>query len=115
MLIQRQRTLGRLDILYNNAAILVIAETIAHTSEEDWDRLMNVNLKSIFLLSKQAIPIMIEQGGGTIINTASVSGPMVGHPTLAAYSATKAGVVGLTRSMALELVSHNNSSELRLS
>ena len=100
-------TFGRLDTLYNNAAILVIAETIAHTSEADWDRLMNVNLKSIFLLSKNAIPVMIEQGGGTIINTASVSGPMVGHPTLAAYAATKSGVVGLTRSMALELISQN--------
>lgn len=90
---------GRLDVLVNNAAIQVLASLTA-TSEEDWDRLHNVNLKGVFLCSKYAIPMMIRGGGGSVINIASVLG-LVGDPGLAAYCAAKGGVIALTKAAAI--------------
>jgi NAD(P)-dependent dehydrogenase (short-subunit alcohol dehydrogenase family) len=92
--------LGGLDILFNNAGI-IRRSTVLDTTEEDWDLVMAVNLKSIFLLSKAAIPIMVEAGSGVIINTASGWG-LAGGRRAASYCASKGGVVNLTRAMALD-------------
>jgi NAD(P)-dependent dehydrogenase (short-subunit alcohol dehydrogenase family) len=94
------RAFGRLDILFNNAGIIRRA-AITGTSEEDWDRTMAVNVKSIFLLSRCAIPEMEKAGGGVIINTASNWG-LVGGPRAAAYCASKGAVVLLTKAMAID-------------
>lgn len=98
-----QRTvkeLGGLDILFNNAGIIRRA-TVLDTSEEEWDRVIAVNVKSVFLLSKYAIPIMAAAGGGVIINTASGWG-LVGGRKAAAYCASKGAVVQLTKALALD-------------
>jgi NAD(P)-dependent dehydrogenase (short-subunit alcohol dehydrogenase family) len=92
--------LGGLDILFNNAGI-IRRSTVVDTTEEDWDLVMAVNLKSIFLLSREAIPIMAGAGGGVIINTASGWG-LVGGRRAASYCASKGAVVNLTRAMALD-------------
>lgn len=94
---------GKLDIVHNNAGILLLADTIADTTEANWDRTIDVNLKGVYLVSKFAIPHLIANGGGAIVNTASMTGWVVGMVGLAAYCASKAGVVGLTKCMALEL------------
>jgi NAD(P)-dependent dehydrogenase (short-subunit alcohol dehydrogenase family) len=94
-----------LDILVNNAAILAFG-TILKTKEEDWDRLMAVNLKGVYLCSKLAAPRIIERGRGVIINVASIGG-LVGGPALAAYNASKGGVVLLTKNMAIDLAPYN--------
>jgi len=91
---------GRLDILVNNAGI-DLAKKIPETSVEEWDHLMDVNLKGVFLCSRSAIPIMKHQGGGVIINVASELG-LVGGSEIAAYCASKGGVVQLTRAMAID-------------
>ena len=92
--------LGGLDILFNNAGIIRRA-SVLETSEEEWDRVMAVNVKSVFLLSKCAIPVMAQAGGGVIINTASGWG-LVGGRKAAAYCASKGAVVLLTKAMALD-------------
>lgn len=91
---------GGLDILFNNAGI-IRRTTVLETTEEEWDRVMAVNVKSIFLLSKFAIPEMIKRGGGTIVNTSSGWG-LVGGRRAVAYCASKGAVVQLTRAMALD-------------
>jgi NAD(P)-dependent dehydrogenase (short-subunit alcohol dehydrogenase family) len=88
---------GRLDILDNNVGISVRADVV-DVSEEDWDRVMAVNVKSIMLSSKYAIPAMKRSGGGSIINISSVAGLRANQST--PYSTSKAAVVGITRSMA---------------
>ena len=98
-----QRTLevfGRLDVLFNNAGIIRRA-TVLEISEEEWDRVMAINVKSVVLLSRQAIPAMIEAGGGSIVNTASGWG-LVGGPKAVSYCASKGAVVQLTRAMAID-------------
>ena len=97
---QTVKKLGGLDILFNNAGIVRRA-TVLETSQEEWDRVMAVNVKSIFLLSKYAIPVMARAGGGVIINTASGWG-LVGGRRAAAYCASKGAVVLLTKAMALD-------------
>ena len=92
--------LGGLDILFNNAGIIWRA-TVLETTEAEWDRVMAVNVKSIFLLSKYAVPVMDQAGGGVIINAASAWG-LVGGRRAAAYSASKGAVVLLTKAMALD-------------
>lgn len=96
---------GGLDILFNNAGVYVESAT-AELSEEDWDRLMAVNLKGPFLGSKYAIPQMIKQGDGVIINTASDWG-IIGWPKAAAYCSSKGGLILLTKSLAMELAPYN--------
>lgn len=91
---------GDLDILFNNAGIIRRADLI-DTTEEEWDRVMAVNVKSIFLMSKYALPFMMEKGGGVIVNTASGWG-LVGGRYAIAYCASKAAVVNMTRAMALD-------------
>jgi len=97
---QTVATYGRLDILVNNAGI-ELAKTIPDTTEAEWDGLMNVNLKGVFLCSKAAISVMRHQKMGVIINVASELG-LVGGSEIAAYSASKGGVVQLTKSMAID-------------
>ncbi len=99
---------GRIDVLVNNAAMLQ-PQSIADITEAEWDRGMAVNLKSVFNWTQAVAPRMLENGGGRIVNIASVSANTGGSPQAAsrfAYSAAKAGVLGLTRSLARELAPH---------
>ena len=91
------KSYGKLDILVNNAG--AAGDDWDETTEEDWHRLIDVNLTSIFLGCKYAIPEMKKQGGGSIVNIASIAG-IIGSPTLAPYGATKGGVVLLSKSLA---------------
>src|SRR3712207_2122092 len=91
---------GRLDILHNNAGILDMTP-LDQLTAEDWDRLMDVNLRGAFLCAQQALRIMREQeGGGRIINMASMGGQVGGVVSSASYSASKAAVACLTKSLA---------------
>jgi len=97
---------GRIDILVNNAGIMRKAY-VRDMPSALWDDVLNVNLKATFLCSKAVLPAMIDAGrGGRIINIASIAGK-VGEPTASAYSAAKWGVLGFTRSLALEVAQHN--------
>jgi len=91
---------GRVDVLVNNAGVQ-LEKALAETSEEDWDWLMGINLKGLFLCSRAAIRRMQGQGGGVILNLGSVSGQIAEYG-MAAYCASKAGVHGLTRSIAVD-------------
>jgi NAD(P)-dependent dehydrogenase (short-subunit alcohol dehydrogenase family) len=91
---------GRLDFAHNNAGI-ELQDTICDTSEDDFDKVIAVNLKGVWMGMKHQIPAMLEHGGGAIVNTASLAG-LVAVPSLAAYIASKHGVVGLTRAAAVE-------------
>jgi NAD(P)-dependent dehydrogenase (short-subunit alcohol dehydrogenase family) len=91
---------GGLDILFNNAGIIRRADVL-HTAEAEWDRVMAVNVKSIFLMSKYTIPHMIAAGGGAIVNTGSGWG-LVGGGDAVSYCASKGAVVNMTRAMAID-------------
>ena len=91
---------GRLDIMVNNAGIEVF-KRLADTDEQAWDRVIQINLKGVFLGTKYAVPKMLENGGGVIVNMASVAGVM-GAGGLAAYNASKGGVVLLTKNTAMD-------------
>jgi len=91
---------GHLDVLVNNAG-MELAKKVTDTTEVEWDRLINVNLKGVFLCSKAAIPVMRRNGGGVIVNVASELG-LVGGSEIAAYCASKGGVVQLTKAMAID-------------
>jgi 3-hydroxybutyrate dehydrogenase len=99
------RNYGKLDILFNNAGIILI-RSLEDTTEEEWDTIIDTNLKGMFLFSKYAIPEMKRNGGGVIINTASIYG-LVGAPNYVAYCASKGGVISLTKALALELAPYN--------
>lgn len=94
---------GRLDIAVNNAGISGSRQaTLAHlTPDEEWERVLAVNLSGVFWIARAAIRQMLAQGGGTIINIASVAG-IVPFPARAAYTASKGGVIALTRALALD-------------
>jgi NAD(P)-dependent dehydrogenase (short-subunit alcohol dehydrogenase family) len=91
---------GHLDFAHNNAGV-ELQDTIVATDESDFDRVIAVNLKGVWLGMKHQIPPMLESGGGSIVNTASLAG-LIAVPALAAYIASKHGVVGLTRAAAVE-------------
>jgi NAD(P)-dependent dehydrogenase (short-subunit alcohol dehydrogenase family) len=97
---QTVEKLGGLDILFNNAGVIRRA-TVLDTTEAEWDRVMAVNVKSVFLLSRYAIPVMAQAGGGAIINAGSGWGLVGGHRAVS-YCASKGAVVNLTRAMALD-------------
>jgi len=94
------REFGRIDVLFNNAGI-IRRSTVLDLSEEDWDRVMAVNVKSIYLLSRAAIPHMQKAGGGAIVNTSSGWG-LAGGGKAAVYCASKGAVVLLTKAMAID-------------
>lgn len=96
---------GRLDVMFNNAGISVVKPTI-EMSVEEWDRIQAVNLRGVFLGCKYAIPVMIRNGGGSVINVSSNAG-LVGRPNYGAYCASKGGVVLLTKSLAVDHSRHN--------
>lgn len=91
---------GKVDILVNNAGIQRYG-TVTETSVEEWDEVMNVNLKSLFLCSKYAIPLMLEVKKGVIINIASAQA-FLSQPKVAAYTTAKSAILGLTRSIAID-------------
>jgi 2-dehydro-3-deoxy-L-rhamnonate dehydrogenase (NAD+) len=95
-------TWGRLDILVNNAGITGRSFPIQELSDEDWSRVIDADLTSVFLCCRAAIKVMLGQGSGRIINIASIAGKE-GNPTLVPYSAAKAGVIGLTKALAKEV------------
>lgn len=97
------REFGRLDIVVNNAGITRDG-LVLRMKEEDWDAVININLKGVFLCSKEAVKVMVKQKYGRIINIASVVAFM-GNPGQANYSASKAGIVGLTKTVAREYAS----------
>lgn len=95
--------LGPVDILINNAGGFPARRFVWETNEEEWDRVINANLKSVFLCTKAVLPRMIERGWGRIINIASETGRMPVLITAAHYAASKAGVIGFTKHVALEV------------
>jgi len=95
------QTYGRLDCAFNNAGVEGKLATTVDCTDEIWDRTIGVNLKGVWLCMKAEIPLMLKQGGGAIVNTASAAG-LVGVGMMPAYVASKHGVVGLTKTAALE-------------
>ena len=96
---------GRIDILHNNAGVILV-KFLEDTSEEEWDHVLGVNLKSIFLAVKYTVPHMKKQGRGCIINTAS-TGSFLGQYMTPAYIASKGGVLQLSKTLALDYARHN--------
>ena len=94
-------TFGRLDCAFNNAGIEGKSASTADCTEENWDRVININLKGLWLCMKYEIPQMLKQGGGAIVNMSSVAG-LVGFEGMPAYCASKGGVIQLTKTAALE-------------
>jgi NAD(P)-dependent dehydrogenase (short-subunit alcohol dehydrogenase family) len=98
------KTYGTVDVLFNNAGVSVTKE-IHETTEDEWNLIIGVDLKGVFLCSKHVVPIMIEHGGGSILsNSSAVS--ITAEPGLAAYCAAKGGINALTRAMALDYGRH---------
>jgi NAD(P)-dependent dehydrogenase (short-subunit alcohol dehydrogenase family) len=97
---------GRLDCAFNNAGVEGVLASIVDYPEEVFDRVIAINLKGVWLCMKHEIPVMLAQGGGAIVNTASTAG-LTGSARLAAYTASKHAVVGLTKSAALGYVTRN--------
>lgn len=96
---------GRLDILVNNAGIM-FEKHFLDTSVSDWDRMMAVNLRGVFICSKYAVELMMKNGGGAIVNIGSIEGNAT-NPDHAPYAASKSGVHGLTRAIAVDMGPHN--------
>jgi NAD(P)-dependent dehydrogenase (short-subunit alcohol dehydrogenase family) len=96
---------GGINVLVNNAGIQTFGDPVT-TTEEVWDRTMNVNLKGHWLMSKYAIPEMLKHGKGSIINVSSVQG-LASQKNVVAYSTSKHAMIGLTRSMAVDMASRN--------
>jgi 3-oxoacyl-[acyl-carrier protein] reductase len=101
---------GRIDILVNNAGMTQVSNpdqtlslSLAELTEADWDYSIALNLKTTFNVTKAVLPSMLTRSYGRIVNVSSVTGTLVSNPRATAYSAAKAGMVGLTRSLALEL------------
>ena len=98
-------TYGRIDVLINNAGITYVNKLI-DTTEEQWDKTLDINLKGAFLLCKAIVPHMIENNCGVIINVSSGAGK-IGFEDISAYCASKFGMIGLTESLAREIPNYN--------
>ena len=99
---------GTLDVIFNNAGIFPDADaSVVNTSEEVWDVVMNVNLKGVFLGCKYAIPALLRAGGGSIINVASFVALMGAATPQIAYTASKGGILSMTREIAVEFARQN--------
>jgi NAD(P)-dependent dehydrogenase (short-subunit alcohol dehydrogenase family) len=96
---------GRLDAAFNNAGVMARIAPTADSTREDWERVIGVNLRGVWSCMKHELRQMERQGGGAIVNNASV-GALTGNPGIGSYIASKHGVVGLTRTAALEYVKH---------
>ncbi len=99
-------TYGKLNFAFNNAGIEGEQGLTADTSEENWNRVLDINLKGTWLCMKYEIPLMLKQGGGSIVNCSSIAG-VIGFPGIPAYTASKHAVLGLTKTAALEYAKSN--------
>ena len=106
-------TFGRLDIAHNNAGIEALTVPLAEVPSDNWRRVIDVNLTSVFYCLKAEIPVMVAQGGGAIVNTASAAG-LIGGFNLSVYTAAKHGVVGLTKSRSHGLRNQRGPSQRAL-
>jgi len=97
-----RRQFGEIDILVNNAGIAGRAAPLEEITDQDWDQMMDIDLKSVYLCSQAVIPAMKERRSGRIINVASIAGKE-GNPNMIPYSTAKAGVIGLTKALAKEV------------
>lgn len=103
-----EKTFGKLNVVFNNAGVFLDDDTsVTETSEETWDRVININLKGVFLGCKYAIPALLRAGGGSIINTASFVAVMGAAVPQIAYTASKGGVLSMTREIAVEFARKN--------
>ena len=101
LLVKTQDEFGRLDAACNNAGIEGAQVPTAESTEDNWDRVLGINLKGVWLCMKHEIPLLLETGGGSIVNVSSIAG-IVGFPNIPAYVASKHGMNGLTKTAALE-------------
>lgn len=100
-----QECFGGIDVLVNNAGIGGTGKTLLEVSRNEWDRMILVDLTSVFLCCQAIVPLMLEQGRGSIVNVSSITG-VDGTAGSVPYAAAKAGVIGLTKSLAKELAQH---------
>ena len=105
-LIEVEKNFGKIDIFVNNAGIPGMNTTVAEYPLDEWKKVMNLNLNSVFYCCKGVVPFMIKNDYGRIVNIASIAGKE-GNPNASAYSTSKAGVIGLTKSLGKELANKN--------
>tara|TARA_Y100000591_G_C21795779_1_gene679253 strand:+ start:24 stop:773 length:750 start_codon:yes stop_codon:yes gene_type:complete len=105
-LIQVENSHGKIDIFINNAGITGMNTTVVDYPLDEWNKVINLNLNSVFYCCKAVVPFMLKNNYGRIVNIASIAGKE-GNPNASAYSTSKAGVIGLTKSLGKELAQNN--------